>query len=203
MKLHWRNLFFLLFIGVFSARALAQPTLDHTSPAAISPKGGEITLHGTGLKQPLCLWSNPAAQATFSSTSPNTALCRITFPKPIEDQILALRIATLSGISNPILIAIDDLPTLSAVGKNKSPKQAQPIDLPIAIEGTIEELTSHFYKFSAHKGRSISVDVIANRIASRLDPLVRLLDRSGKELLLCDDDPAIAPDSRFSYPIPS
>src|SRR5207237_284285 len=74
---------------------------------------------------------------------------------------------------------------------------------PITVQGNIEELTSHYYKFAAHKGRALSVDVIANRIGSKLDPLVRLLDSSGKELLLCDDDPAIAPESRFSYLIPS
>lgn len=183
--------------------ALAQPTLDHTSPTAISPKGGEIIIHGTGLKAPLSLWSTPAVDATFSAINSDSAACQIKFPQPIQDQFLALRLATSSGISNPILIAIDDFRTLPASGKNKSIKDAQPIQLPAAIEGSVEELTSHFYRFPAHKGRTLSVDVVANRIDSKLDPLVRLLDASGKELLLCDDDPAIAPDSRFFYSISS
>jgi len=203
MKLHWKNLSFLAGFYAYLASAFAQPNLDHSSPAAISTKGGEIIIHGTGLKQPLSLWSIPIAQATFSNISSDSTTCRITFPNPIHDQFLALRLATSSGISEPLLVAIDDLSTIPANNQNKSAKQPQFITLPIAIEGNIEELTSHYYKFSAHKGRTLSVDVIANRIGSKLDPLVRLLDASGKELLLCDDDPAIAPDSRFSYLIPS
>src|SRR4030095_16531919 len=121
-----------LFVGVLKA----QPTLDHTSPAAISPKGGQITLHGTGLNQPLSLWSTPAAKATFSATSPNSVTCQLTFDKPIHDQFLALRVATASGISNPILIAIDDLPTIAADGKHKSLKDVRPITIPSALDGT-------------------------------------------------------------------
>ena len=104
----------VLFLIIFSAPLLAQPKLDDTSPSAISSKGGQITLHGTGLKQPLSLWSIPAAQATFSNISSDSTLCGITFPNPVHDQFLALRLATSSGISDPLLIAIDDLP----VGKN-------------------------------------------------------------------------------------
>ncbi len=191
------------FLALLNIPAFAQPTLDRSTPSAISAKGGEIIIHATGLKEPLSLWSIPAAQATFSNISSSVTTCRLTFQDPINDQFLTLRLATSSGISEPFLIAIDDLATTTANSQNKSLKQPQSISLPIAVEGSIEELTSHYYKFSAHKGRTLSVDVIANRIGSKLDPLVRLLDSSGKELLLCDDDPAIAPDARFSYAIPS
>src|SRR5206468_2634520 len=102
-----------------------------------------------------------------------------TFAQPIQEQILSLRLATSSGISEPLLIAVDDFPTTTANTQNKSLKQPQSISLPIAVEGSIEELSSHFYKFPAHKGRTIIVDVVANRIGSKLDPLVRLLDSSG------------------------
>jgi hypothetical protein len=190
-----------LFLLAFASLLHAQPTLDHASPTAISPTGGQITLHGTGLKEPLSLWSIPKAKAIFSATSPTSVTCQIKLDT--SGEFLGLRVATSSGISNPILIAIDDLPTLAGNGKNKSAKDAQVIELPAAVEGSVEELTSHFYKFSAHKGRKLMVDVVANRIGSRLDPLVRLLDSSGKELLFCDDDPATAPDPRFFHPIPA
>jgi hypothetical protein len=189
---------------ILTSSLYAQPTLENSSPLAISPIGGQITFHGNGLQQPLSLWSTSQSSITFSniaSTSPTSAIATVKF-EHIPDQFIALRVANSSGISSPILIAIDDLPTTLA-SNNKSIKDSQPISLPIAIEGSIEELTSHFYKFPAHKNRKLLVDVVANRIGSRLDPLVRLLDSSGKELLLCDDDPATAPDPRFTYTIPS
>src|SRR2546429_2061583 len=139
MKLHWKNLFFLAGFCAYLPSAFAQPTLDHSSPAAISPKGGEIIIHGTGLKQPLSLWSIPAAQATFSNISSDSTLFGITFPNPVHDQFLALRLATSSGMSDPLLLAIDDLPTTTANTQHKSIKQPQAINLPIAIEGSIAE----------------------------------------------------------------
>ncbi len=190
---------FLLFLA---NSVLAQPTLDHTSPLAISPKGGPISIHGGGLKQPLSLWSSSEAAAAFSDASPSSATVTLRFDH-IPDQFIAIRVATTSGISNPLLIAVDDLPTVIANSKNKSAKDAQTIEIPAAVEGTIDELSSHFHKITAHKGRTLWVDVVANRIGSRLDPLVRLLDQSGKELVFCDDDPATAPDPRFSYLIPA
>lgn len=192
-----------LLLLILSSPLLAQPKLDDTSPTAISAKGGQLTLHGSGLKEPLALWSIPMAEATFSNKSTDSALCNVTFPQPIDDQIIAIRLATPSGISNPMLIAIDDLPTTLANAKNKSIAQTQTIDLPAAVEGSIEELSSHFYKFSAHHGKTLLVDVVANRIGSRLDSLVRLLDSNGKELRFCDDDPAISPDARFTFTIPA
>src|SRR4051812_12798876 len=114
-----------LLLLILASPLFAQPTLDDTSPTAISRNGGQITLHGTGLKEPLSIWSIPAAQAIFSNTSTDSALCNITFSQPIDDQIVALRVATSSGISNPILIAIDDLSTTLANRKNKSIAEAQ------------------------------------------------------------------------------
>ncbi|HEV8292678.1 MAG TPA: PPC domain-containing protein, partial [Tepidisphaeraceae bacterium] len=194
---------YVLLLLLLSAPLQAQPTLDHASPSAISPKGGRITLNGTGFKDPLAIWSTLQLDCTFSNTTPASTMCQLTYPNAITDQFLALRLATSSGISSPILVAIDDLPSISATGQNKSIKTAQPINLPVAIEGSIDELTSHFYKFPARKNRKLQIDVVANRIGSRLDPLVRLLDASGKELIFSDDDPAIAPDSRFSFTVPS
>src|SRR5882672_440220 len=101
----------LLSLLVSSSSLHAQPTLDHTSPAAVHPNGGQITLHGTGLKEPPSLWCTPAAAAIFSATSTDSATCQITFEQPTQEQFVALRIATSSGISSPLLVAIDDLPT--------------------------------------------------------------------------------------------
>src|SRR5687767_1182648 len=95
----------LLSLLVLCSSAAAQPTLTHTSPAAISSKVGQIILHGAGLKEPLSLWSIPQAQAIFSNIPPTSVTCQIKLDT--HDPFLALRVATSAGISNPILIAID------------------------------------------------------------------------------------------------
>jgi len=39
--------------------------------------------------------------------------------------------------------------------------------------------------------------------ASPLDPVVRLLDAAGKELVYCDDDPATGSDARVCFTSPA
>src|SRR3954468_2940657 len=104
---------FVFFLLILSTPLLAQPKLDDTSPTAISSKGGQLTLHGTGLKAPLSLWSTSQSSTIFSntaSTSATTARATLQFQQ-ISEPFIAIRLATTSGISNPLLIAIDDLPT--------------------------------------------------------------------------------------------
>src|SRR5258706_16183095 len=80
------------FLALLNIPAFAQPTLDRSTPSAISAKGGEIIIHATGLKEPLSLWSIPAAQATFSNISSSVTTCRLTFQDPINHQFLTLRL---------------------------------------------------------------------------------------------------------------
>src|SRR6266566_9430803 len=99
---------FLLLLVALCASAFAQPTLDHSSPSAISgSKSGQVTLYGTGLKEPLSFWCTPGAEAIFSISSGDSAVCHITFPSGAADGIAAIRVATPAGISSPLLIALD------------------------------------------------------------------------------------------------
>ena len=47
------------------------------------------------------------------------------------------------------------------------------------------------------------MEVVTARMASTLDPVLRLLDASGKELLLVDDDTSFGADCRFSLTMPA
>jgi hypothetical protein len=60
-------------------------------------------------------------------------------------------------------------------------------------------LTSHFYKVTASRGRHISIEVVAQRLGSPLDALVRLLDANGRELAYCDDEPGLGADARIRH----
>ena len=58
---------------------------------------------------------------------------------------------------------------------------------------------SDYYQFSVEAGQRISCEVLSARLASDADPVVRLLDSDGDELLLVDDDASHGPDPRFQY----
>ena len=95
---------------------------------------------------------------------------------------------------------IDDLPTVAEqASTNKTPDKAQKLTLPIAVEGTYEAETFDYFTFHADAGQRISVEVVARRLSSPLDAVIRLLDSAGRELAYSDDDEAIGADPRFTH----
>jgi hypothetical protein len=106
---------------------------------------------------------------------------------------------TRTGVSSLRLFFIDDVPTTARADNNATPKNAQPLTLPAAVEADAQPLTSHYYRFAAKKGQRIGIEVIAQRMNSRTDPVVRLMDASGRELAYCDDTPGLGADPRFGH----
>jgi hypothetical protein len=94
---------------------------------------------------------------------------------------------------------IDNLPTIQRAGKNTSPQSAQPISPPAAIEGACESLASDFYMFDIKAGGKLTFDLLAQRLGSRLDPVIRITDESGREVAYCDDTPGLGSDCRFTH----
>src|SRR5207249_172983 len=90
-------------------------------------------------------------------------------------------------------------PSIVESGENKTMTNAQQLKLPVAVDGASDELSFDYYKFTAKKGQRISFEIVAQRLGSRLDPVLRLLDAKGRELEYCDDDPGAGADSRFAH----
>jgi hypothetical protein len=97
---------------------------------------------------------------------------------------------------------IDPLPTETKAPGNGSLASAQPLNIPVAVEGSCQELRSDFYRFSARKGQHLSVEVVAQRLGSLLDARVRLLDAGGRELRAADDTPGLGVDCALTYRVP-
>ncbi|MDB5318641.1 MAG: putative subtilase-type serine protease precursor [Phycisphaerales bacterium] len=150
--------------------------------------------------------SAPGFWATFPVTADPTpakdadvARLRLTVSPAAPVGIGALRFMTATGVSSLRLFFIDDIPTTARADNNTTPKNAQPLTLPAAIETDAQPLANHYYRFAARKGQRVAFEVIAQRLNSRADPIVRLLDSSGQELAYCDDTPGLGADLRFAH----
>ena len=196
-----------LILLLSACRGLAQsPTLNHAVPSAVAPgKTTTVTFHGENLSGATELWTSFSANVTRGLSSETNGSARnqvafqISVPKTVPVGIGAVRLATTNGVSDLHLLMIDDLPGVAKSGTNKTIAAAQRLKLPVAVEGHCDELAFDFYQFNARKGQRVSVEVVANRIGSPIDPVVRLLNVNGRELLYCDDDPAIGSDARFRF----
>ncbi|MEO2023767.1 MAG: hypothetical protein ABGX05_18235 [Pirellulaceae bacterium] len=92
-------------------------------------------------------------------------------------------------LSNPAPVVISDLPLMAETGDpNNETSSAQPISIPVGVNGRIESKTDiDYYRFDAKKGECYTIEVVARRHQSMLDSHVRIIDANGKQQTLNDD----------------
>lgn len=188
---------------------LAQPTISHSVPMAAAPgKTTEITLHGAKLQHPLRVWSSFPAQIEILPADPKQkagtqAVCKVTLAAGVPAGIGGLIVSTPEGASDVLHLFIGDLPTIADNGKNHDLPVAQETPLPCAIDGLCDGTTFDYYRFIAKAGQRVSVDVIASRLGWDYDPVVRVLDGGGSEVLRADDNSGAGADCRFVFTAPA
>jgi hypothetical protein len=205
-----RGCFFLVTVALLAAttdRVLAQaPSVTLTTPLALKPgQANDLKLQGAGLVGPTQLWTSFPAEAALASdvdkngTNANECVYRVTVPADVPVGIYGVRVATASGSSPLRLVVIDDLPSVAQAGGNHVFANAQTLTLPTAVDGQVGNLSQHYFKFTVAAGQLVSFDVLARRIGSALDPMIRLLDANGRELAYSDDVPGLQGDCRLCY----
>jgi hypothetical protein len=72
-------------------------------------------------------------------------------------------------------------PTIAATGVNLSPATAQPVSMPVAIDGRLTS-PAQYFRFHAAKDDKLILDVNARRSGSPLDSLIEVLDANGQPI---------------------
>ena len=190
-----------------ATRALAQGTDIPLALTAAAP-GRTVSLGfaGEGLGVARALWTSFRAESKpdpDAKARADRAAFLVTVPKDCPTGIGAVRLAATNRFSSLVLVLIDSLPSVSATGGNRTLAKAQRVQLPVAVDGACAELSSDFFRFAARAGQRVSVDVVAQRVGSALDPWVRLLDARGRELAFSEDSPGAGADARLTHTIPA
>jgi hypothetical protein len=203
-----RLFLFACVFAVVAAPSLCAtpPLITQFTPFAITPgKTTDLTLRGQGLLAARSIWTTFANRCEFLPADDESAqkgeklACRITLPREVQVGIGAIRLITAEGVSNPVLLMLDDLPTVVETSENHVLEQAQPVQLPTAIDGQCDPVQEDLYRFSAAAGQRLSFEVVAQRLGSKLDPLLRILSTDGKEVARLDDAEGAAGDVRFTH----
>ena len=102
--------------------------------------------------------------------------------------------ATNAGIvSNRVPFVLDTLPETLDQESNDTPAQAQRVQLPIIVNGRIQQSGDQdVFQFEGRAGQRVVAEATARRLDSPLDSLLKLTDAAGNLLGLSDDhdDPA-------------
>ncbi|MFZ1932417.1 MAG: PPC domain-containing protein [Thermoguttaceae bacterium] len=91
-------------------------------------------------------------------------------------------------ISNYVPFALDSLPECLEQEPNDDPAHAQPITLPMIVNGRIDRPGDvDVFRFEGHAGQKIVAQVDARKLGSPLDSILRLTDADGRQLAINDD----------------
>jgi hypothetical protein len=93
-----------------------------------------------------------------------------------------------SGVTNRVSYAVDSLPESLETEPNDTHQTAQPLTLPLIINGRITKAGDVDYlRFDGQANEQIVAEVHARRLGTPLDSLLRLTDATGKVLAWNDD----------------
>ena len=195
--MNWRTLLTANLLLPAVCGLAAAPEIESISPLAVRPGvATEITLAGNDLTDATQLWTSfPAKVETLGAGK-----FRIT--SDTAAGVGALRVFGSNGVSNLGFVALDPLLGWADVKTNKSRATAQSVEFSSAVDGRCEELSSDWFKLRATKGQRVPVEIIAARLGSKFDSVVRVINASGRELARNDDTPGAHGDSALSFLAP-
>lgn len=191
----------LAMLAGTSAGFSQSPSLTRASPGALLPgKAQELTLHGANLFGATNLWTGFGVKVlAATATNASATKFHVLVPAAAPVGIHAARVASVNGVSSPVLLMVDDLPSVADRGTNTSVTNAQPLAWPVAVDGASVSLGFKFYRVTAKKGDRLAIEVVAQRLGSKLDPVLRLLDLRGRELAFSDDESGLGGDCRLAH----
>ncbi|MHC4878260.1 MAG: hypothetical protein ACYTGL_17545 [Planctomycetota bacterium] len=202
---------FVITLAVLSsaaavATAQAPPSVSTTQPQAVAPGGStKVVLRGGNLAGASQVWSSFPATASLAADVPNngkdaaSSTWQFDVPADVPVGVHGIRVAGPGGVSGLKLVLVDDLPSVASVGKNTTRETPQDITLPVAIDGSVASLNYQYFRFDAKAGQSVSIEVVARRLGSALDPFIRLFNPQGREVAWSDDEAGLRGDARIHH----
>ena len=151
---------------------------------------------------------NPGMKAELSGQGVNFDRSKplaLDVPADAKDGPRWFPLVTDRGRSQPFPVVVTSLPIIAESGDAQAETaKAQPATLPAAISGRLGERNDlDAYRFAAKKGQAYAFEVVARRAGSALDPVLRVLDASGKVLTEVDDTPGLGKDPRAEWTAPA
>ena len=181
---------------IFPAALFAQ--LPQTRLYSISPAGGQIgqelevkVVSGADLDEVSSLhFSHPKITVRQRTTESNGQQIPVTntfvvnIPADVPVGIYEVRCGGLFGFSNPRRFAVDQAVAITEPADNNSAEKATPVELGQVVNGRLESGNDiDWFRFSATKGQRVVIDTWAERLDSRMNPVVALYDSSGRRRL--------------------
>lgn len=196
--MRWLIALFLAIVPLSAA-----PQISQIEPLAVVPGSRTVlTFFGSNLESVSNLWTSFGAEVErVKNTNSGKISFAVRCPADATG-IHALQLLGPQGASPFRLLMVDYLPAARSSGLNQNFTNAMNLTPPVAVDAQVKSEAADFYKFNAKANESFSIEIIAHRLGSQMDPSVRVLDAAGKEIAFCDDEGGIWRDARFRFSAP-
>jgi len=199
----------LLTLTVVPCLLALEPQLKEVQPpGAQRGKTFTLTLKGEALESGAeIITTLPAIISRLAppkelQTPGSELLFLVQLPDDAPVGLYPIRVHTESGLSNVLIFSVGDLPEVSEKEPNDSIDQAQPITVPMTVNGSLTAADRDFYRLSVKAHERLVMEVEARRMASAIDPVLEVLDASGRRIAFNDDAPGLGVDARVDVTFP-
>lgn len=181
------------------------PEIASIQPAALQPGlTNVVTLRGKNLAGASLLWtswSGIVSREDGSAWSESEDTLRIPLvirgDHPPGQEML--RLAGTNGVSNPALLLVDRLLTTNVAASGVLPEEGPLLVPPVSVDGVCRDSILQFYRLHLRADERVTVEVVANRLGCDTDPVVRILDESGREVGYANDTPGLGTDCALEF----
>lgn len=206
-----------LVFSISWAVSAAAPQLTELDPrGAQRGKSFTLTLVGSNLAEGAQVLSTLPASFTPLAAPDESMAAGRKLPFLVELKSNAavgaypIRVQTQDGVSNILLFSVGAFPEVtegeskpeSREHSNDSIETAERIDPPVTVNGTLLGPDRDYYRVHARLGERLVFEVEARRAGSAIDPVLEIVDASGKQIARSEDAPGLGVDSRIDIAFP-
>ncbi len=207
-----------IYLGMALGLAAAPPSITELQPrGAQKGRPFTLTIAGQNLGEGARIVS--AMPATFTPMAPPAGMAEgryATFlvePKgDLEVGVYPLRVQSGDGLSNILLFSVGAFPEINeeesqpggVAHSNDSIEKAQSLPTTaITLNGTLRGAERDVYRLQVKAGERRVFEVDARRAGSAIDPVIRVMDGTGKQIARSEDAPLLNLDPRLDMTFPA
>jgi len=178
---------------------LPSPRLDTAFPQGVQAgTSAEVTLAGAELGDVSALVFSGAG---LSATKIEGLKFRVAAAADATRGFQELRVTNSFGISTPLPFIVSDAVEVVDAGKNQTRETALALSIPGVVHGRADAEQRDFYKLTAKTGQALQLACSACALDSVMDPVVTVIDATGRTIARGDDQ--LDRDAELSFVAPA
>ena len=186
-----------------AALRAAPPELAGSAPVVLRPGvASVVSLSGRGLssvREVVTSWTGVLERRDAEGWEAGEDRLKfpVFVPAGFSEGVEWLRVVGTNGVSNPVFVLIDGLPSRTeAAGQGSA-------QVPAAMDGVVRDPKGAAWRVWCEAGDRVSFEVVAQRLGGTLDPVLRVTDGKGREIARAGQTPGLGGDCGAVVSIPA